>query len=89
MPTKKPKKLCRNSWHSSRDSSDVAPSDYHLFGKLKESLPGTRFEEDDAIITATKQWFRRTGPKFDCAGLQALVPRWHKAVERDGDYVEK
>jgi hypothetical protein len=71
-------------------SPDVAPSDYHLFGKLKESLLGTRFEDDDdAFITATKQWLRNAGPEFHHAGIQALVPRWRKAVERDGDHVEK
>jgi hypothetical protein len=66
----------------------VAPSDYDLFGKLKESLRGTRFE-DDALITAAKRWLRRAGPEFYRAGIQALVPRWRKAVQRDGDYVEK
>jgi histone-lysine N-methyltransferase SETMAR len=34
-------------------SPDVAPSDHHLFGKLKGSLCETRFEDDDALITAT------------------------------------
>jgi hypothetical protein len=67
----------------------VALSDYHLFGKLKESLCGTRYEDDDALITATKRWLRRTDPEFYCAGIQALIPRWCKAVERDGYYVEK
>jgi hypothetical protein len=63
----------------------LAPSDYHLFGKLKESLRGTRFEDDDALITATR-W---ASPEFYRAGIQALVPRWHKGVESDGDYVKK
>lgn len=31
-------------------SPDVAPSDYHLFGKLKESLRRTRFEDDDPSL---------------------------------------
>jgi histone-lysine N-methyltransferase SETMAR len=70
-------------------SPDVAPSDCHLFGKLKEPFHRTKFDDDDAIITATKQWLRRTGPEIYRAGIQALVPRWHKAVERDGDCVEK
>jgi hypothetical protein len=56
---------------------------------LKESLRGTRFEDDDALITATKQWLRCAGPEFHRVDIQALVPRWRKAVERDGDYVEK
>jgi hypothetical protein len=67
----------------------VASSDYHLFDKLKASLCGTSFEDDKALITATKQWLRRAGPEFYSAGIQALVPRWRKAVERDRDYMEK
>ncbi|KAJ4440364.1 hypothetical protein ANN_08503 [Periplaneta americana] len=65
------------------------PCDYHLFGKLKESLRVTRFEDDDFLVHATKEWLRRVGPDFYRGGIQALVPRWRKAVERDGDYVEK
>jgi hypothetical protein len=56
------------------------PSHYNLFGKLKKSLHGTRFEDDNAPITATNQWLRRAGPEFYHAGIQALVPRWRKAV---------
>jgi hypothetical protein len=55
-------------------SNGVALSDYHLFGKLKESLCGTGFE-DDALITAAKLWLRWAGPEFYCAGIQALVQR--------------
>ena len=65
-------------------SPDLAPCDYHLFGKLKESL-----QDDDSLVNAAKLWLRRAGPDFYRAGIQALVPRWRKAVERDGDYVEK
>jgi hypothetical protein len=50
----------------------IAPSDYHLPGKLKESLRGTRFEDDDAIIMTTTQRLRRAGPEFCRAGIQAL-----------------
>jgi hypothetical protein len=49
----------------------------------------TRFEDDDALIEATKQWINCAGPEFYCAGIQVLVPKWHKAVERDGVYVKK
>jgi hypothetical protein len=33
----------------------MALSDYDLFGKLKESLRGTRIEDGDALMTATKR----------------------------------
>jgi hypothetical protein len=41
---------------------DVAPSGYHLFGKLKESLRRTRFENNNALIMTTKQWLRHASP---------------------------
>jgi hypothetical protein len=89
------RRLCLYSGFSSHrqtthpTNTRCAPSDYHLPGKLKEPLRGTRCEDDGVIITATKQWLRCAGPEFYRAGIQALVSRWHKAVERGGDYVEK
>lgn len=70
-------------------SPDLAPSDYHLFGMLKEELRGTRFHNDEDLVTAAKHWLKHAGSEFYRAGIHALVPRWRKAIERDGDYVEK
>jgi hypothetical protein len=82
MPTKKPEKLCAvNSWYSSPDVHPLIT--IHLCGKVEE------FEDDDGIITATKQWLTCAGSEFYGAGIQALVPTWHKEVERGGDYVKK
>jgi transposase len=64
-------------------SPDLAPSDYHLFGKLKDSIRGTKFEDDGSLVAPVKKWLKSADPEF------ALAPRWRKAVERDGDYVEK
>jgi hypothetical protein len=33
------------------------PSDFHLFSKLKEHTRGTKFEEDDAVMTAVDEFF--------------------------------
>jgi histone-lysine N-methyltransferase SETMAR len=30
-------------------TSDLAPSNYHLFGKLKGSIHGTKFEDSDSL----------------------------------------
>ncbi|KAJ4432976.1 hypothetical protein ANN_15233 [Periplaneta americana] len=51
-------------------SPDLAPCSYHLFGKLKESLRGTRFEDDDFLVHAAKEWFKHVGPDFYCACIQ-------------------
>ena len=33
-------------------SHDLAPSDFHLFGPLKNALRGTMFEDDESVIRA-------------------------------------
>jgi hypothetical protein len=38
--------------------SDLAPSDFHLFGPLKDVLHGTRFEDGDSVILAVRTWLR-------------------------------
>ena len=36
-----------------------------------------------------RQWLRRQDLAFYQAGIHALVKRWTKTVEMDGDYIEK
>jgi len=37
-------------------SPDLVPSDFHLFGPLKDALRGTRFEDDESVIHAVRTW---------------------------------
>ena len=37
-------------------SSDLAPSDYHLFGPLKGALKGRRFTSDEGVKEAVHEW---------------------------------
>jgi len=37
-------------------SLDLVPSDFHLFGPIKDRLCGQHFPSNDAITTAVKQW---------------------------------
>ena len=37
-------------------SPDLAPSDLHLFPRLKKHLWGRRFEEDDELTAAVEGW---------------------------------
>jgi hypothetical protein len=39
-------------------SPDLAPSDYHLFSKLKASLAGKAFSDDDEVQDAAMAWLR-------------------------------
>jgi histone-lysine N-methyltransferase SETMAR len=40
-------------------SPNLAPSDFHLFGSLKNALRETRFEGDNSVIEAVRKWLRR------------------------------
>jgi histone-lysine N-methyltransferase SETMAR len=47
-------------------SPDLAPSDFHLFGKLKEHLPGKRLPSDQEVENETRNWLTNLGHKFLC-----------------------
>ena len=70
-------------------STDLAPSDYHLFGFVKDQLRGQRYETTEAIQTAVRQCLRMAGTEFYRRGIFKLPERWEKSVQRSGDYVEK
>lgn len=70
-------------------SPDLAPSDFHLFGPLKEAMGGRKFHSDEEVRNAVHEWLRRRPKAFFSAGIQALPKRWRTCIERGGDYVEK
>ena len=45
-------------------SPDLAPSDYHLFGFVKDQLRGQRYEKTEAILKAVRQCLRMAGTGF-------------------------
>ena len=66
-------------------SLDLAPSDFHLFGPMKDGLCGQHFPSNNAIIRAVKQWVTSAGADFYECGMQALVNRWRKCIANGGD----
>ena len=69
-------------------SPDLAPSDFYLFGPLKDTLRGTRFEDDVSMIRAARTWLREQETSWYREGMHSLVSRWRKAVDVHGDNVE-
>ena len=67
----------------------MAPSDFHLFGPMKEHLQGQRFADDDEVTEAAESWLKATPKTFFLEGIRKLVDRWTKCVAKQGDYVEK
>jgi [histone H3]-lysine36 N-dimethyltransferase SETMAR len=70
-------------------SPDLAPSDFHLFGNLKEGLRGKHFATIQDVQRAVQGWVKEKPAEFFKDGIFNLVPRWQKCIAVDGDYVEK
>lgn len=70
-------------------SPDLAPSDFHMFGPLKDYLRGQKFTDDSAVENAVRAWVRQCEPEFFENGFLSWKTRWDKCIACDGDYVEK
>ncbi|XP_048259394.1 histone-lysine N-methyltransferase SETMAR-like [Haliotis rufescens] len=70
-------------------SPDLAPSDFHLFPRMKKLLRGQRFEDDDELAAAVEGWLGDQNVDFYRSGISDWQTRWNKCVELGGDYVEK
>jgi len=66
----------------------MAPSDFHLFGPMKEHLWGPeicRWRRDNG----GGGWLKATPKSFFLEGIRKLVDRWTKCVAKQGDYVKR
>ena len=70
-------------------SPDLAPSDYHLFRKLKSRIRGRRFDDDNDVMVAVDEVLMGFPSEFYLEGIATLEHRWNKCIEVGGDYVEK
>ena len=42
----------------------MAPSDFHLFGHMKENFRGHKFADDDEVMEAVQNWLKATPKSF-------------------------
>jgi transposase len=70
-------------------SPDLAPSDFHLFPKLKEFLGEKHFTSDDDVKTAVNTWLNTLAAEEYNRGILKLLDRYDKCLIGGGDYVEK
>jgi len=68
---------------------DLAPSDFHLFGPMKEHLRAPKFADDNEVMEAVQSWLKATRKSFFLEGIRKLVDRGKNCVAKQGDYVEK
>ena len=69
-------------------SPDLAPSDYHLFAKMKVWLATQRFRTNEELMDGVNNWLHNLAAPFFDERLQKLVSRY-KSPNVDGNYVEK
>ena len=68
-------------------SPDIAPSDFHLFWSLQNSLNGKNFHSLEGYKRHLEQFFAQKDKKFWEDGIMKLPEKWQKVVEQKGEYI--
>ena len=67
-------------------SPDIAPSDFHLFRSLQNSLNEKSFHFLKGYKKHLEQFFVQNDKKFCEDGIMKLPRKWQKVVEQNGEY---
>lgn len=59
-------------------SLDPTPSEFHLFGPLKETFRDRRFVSNTDVRDAVQKWFQDRQEALFLEGILKLVARWTK-----------
>lgn len=70
-------------------SPDLAPSDYHLFRSLADSLVEQHFHSYEETKNWLDTWIASKTDQFFRHGIQLLPEKWEKVVSCDGHYFEE
>ncbi|UYV77390.1 hypothetical protein LAZ67_15000825 [Cordylochernes scorpioides] len=70
-------------------SPELSPSNFHLFPALKLHLGVKHFANDDEVQAEANNWLRRQDTAWYNSGINNLLQRYQKCLDRNGDYVEK
>ena len=54
-------------------SFDLAPSNYHLFGAIKDALRDKHYGNDKEVKITFKNWLCKQPPEFYKTGIYALI----------------
>ena len=68
-------------------SPGLAPSDYHLFRSLQNSLIDTNFSNEDQVREFVENFFRSKPPEFYAKEIEELPNKWQKVIANDGEYI--
>jgi transposase len=64
---------------------DLAPLDFHLFPKMKKHLRGQRFHSSEDVQNEVKEWLHAQDAFLFYEGLDKLIYRYDKCLNRLGD----
>ena len=70
-------------------SPDLAPSDYFLFGTLKNSLRGKIYESISELTDATNDFLAELPSKAYHSAIEALPKKWETCITSNGHYFEQ
>ncbi|GBM20788.1 Histone-lysine N-methyltransferase SETMAR [Araneus ventricosus] len=70
-------------------SPDLATSDFHLFRHLKHNLGGNHYNDDEDVKIAVTSWLSEQAASFYEEGIQNLVVRYDKCLNKLGSFAEK
>lgn len=54
----------------------LAPSDFHVFPKLKDFLGGSSYESDEELKESVGEWFNNLAATEYADGIEKLVKRY-------------
>ena len=69
-------------------SPDLSPSDFYLFGKLKEKLEGIQFDNEDDIEQAIIKEFEKISSEELKTVFNSWIQRIERCIDIGGSYVE-
>jgi hypothetical protein len=70
-------------------SSDLVPSDFHLFPTLKEFLDGRCFSSDEEVKDTVKEWLNGLAAEDYDECIQILVTGYGKCLNVGGAYMKE
>ncbi len=68
-------------------SSDLAPSDYHLFLSVRNYLCNKNYKDFDELKSDLTAFFETQLVSSYKRGIELSPARWAKVVENNGDYI--
>ena len=68
-------------------SSNIAPTDFHLFRKMQNELSEEWFEKFGKIQKWIDNFLFSLDETFFVAGICKLLVRWLKVIQNGGDYL--